>query len=109
MASISQLSVWHLVAQLTDSKKPTHLSAPAYVEALMTWTQSILDDEKHFPQKIGPSRTSAPCPLSLPTTFRISHPALTPRRALPVDIPEHGQDDPPSALPRLRAHLPLAL
>ncbi|CAD6587697.1 MAG: Mitotic exit network component [Tremellales sp. Tagirdzhanova-0007] len=34
-------------------KKPTHLSAPAYVEALMTWTQSILDDEKHFPQKIG--------------------------------------------------------
>ena len=36
-----------------NSKKPTHLSAPAYVEALMTWTQSILDDEKHFPQKIG--------------------------------------------------------
>ncbi|WWC87555.1 uncharacterized protein L201_002445 [Kwoniella dendrophila CBS 6074] len=34
-------------------KKPTHLSAPAYVEALMTWTQSILDDEKHFPQQIG--------------------------------------------------------
>jgi MOB kinase activator 1 len=23
------------------------------VEALMSWTQSILDDEKHFPQKIG--------------------------------------------------------
>ena len=37
------------------SKKPTHLTAPAYVEALMTWTQSILDDEKHFPQKIGQS------------------------------------------------------
>lgn len=37
------------------SKKPTHLSAPAYVEALMTWTQSILDDEKNFPQKIGES------------------------------------------------------
>ncbi len=36
-----------------SSKKPTHLSAPAYVEALMTWTQSILDDERHFPQKIG--------------------------------------------------------
>jgi len=23
----------------------------------MTWTQSILDDEKHFPQKIGQSST----------------------------------------------------
>jgi len=39
----------------SGSKKPTHLTAPAYVEALMTWTQSILDDEKHFPQKIGMS------------------------------------------------------
>lgn len=36
-----------------SSKKPTQLTAPAYVEALMTWTQSILDDERHFPQKMG--------------------------------------------------------
>ncbi|RSH84603.1 Mitotic exit network component [Apiotrichum porosum] len=34
-------------------KKPTHLSAPAYVEALMTWAQSLLDDDKLFPQRIG--------------------------------------------------------
>ncbi|BEJ16544.1 hypothetical protein CspHIS471_0511490 [Cutaneotrichosporon sp. HIS471] len=34
-------------------KKPTPLSAPAYVEALMTWAQNIIDDEKMFPQKIG--------------------------------------------------------
>lgn len=34
-------------------KKPTPLSAPAYVEALMTWTQGILDDDKTFPQRIG--------------------------------------------------------
>jgi hypothetical protein len=43
----------HRLVLTQCSKKPTHLSAPAYVEALMTWTQSILDDEKHFPQKIG--------------------------------------------------------
>lgn len=34
-------------------KKPTALSAPLYVEALMTWVQNQLDDEKLFPQKIG--------------------------------------------------------
>ena len=51
MVNTSELS--HSRIKLTDSKKPTHLSAPAYVEALMTWTQSILDDERHFPQKIG--------------------------------------------------------
>jgi hypothetical protein len=37
----------------SDSKKPTALSAPLYVEALMTWVQNQLDDEKVFPQKIG--------------------------------------------------------
>lgn len=60
------------------SKKPTHLSAPAYVEALMTWTQSILDDEKHFPQKIGKKSHSCGRPslishrstgVRFPTTF----------------------------------------
>lgn len=34
-------------------KRATALSAPAYVEALMTWTQNTLDDERYFPQKIG--------------------------------------------------------
>lgn len=41
-------------------KKPTPLSAPAYVEALMTWTQGILDDERVFPQRIG---------VKFPSTF----------------------------------------
>lgn len=36
-------------------KRATALSAPAYVEALMTWTQNTLDDERLFPQKIGAS------------------------------------------------------
>ncbi|EUC53889.1 DNA polymerase, partial [Rhizoctonia solani AG-3 Rhs1AP] len=34
-------------------KKPTKLSAPDYVDALMNWVQSLLDDEKVFPNKIG--------------------------------------------------------
>jgi hypothetical protein len=34
-------------------KRPTKLSAPEYVDTLMNWTQSILDDEAMFPNKIG--------------------------------------------------------
>ncbi|KAF8558917.1 hypothetical protein OG21DRAFT_1493745 [Imleria badia] len=34
-------------------KKPTKLPAPEYVDALMNWAQSILDDENVFPNKIG--------------------------------------------------------
>jgi MOB kinase activator 1 len=36
-------------------KRPTKLPAPEYVDALMNWTQNILDDENVFPNKIGPS------------------------------------------------------
>ncbi|QRV90977.1 DNA polymerase family B [Ceratobasidium sp. AG-Ba] len=34
-------------------KRPTKLSAPEYVDALMNWVQGLLDDEKVFPNKIG--------------------------------------------------------
>ncbi|KAL7004003.1 Mitotic exit network component [Cystobasidiomycetes sp. EMM_F5] len=34
-------------------KKPTKLSAPEYVDALMNWVQGMLDDEAIFPSKIG--------------------------------------------------------
>ncbi|KAA6374601.1 MAG: putative MOB kinase activator 1B [Streblomastix strix] len=34
-------------------KKPVKLSAPEYVDALMTWVQNQLDDEAIFPSKIG--------------------------------------------------------
>ncbi|KAG5646592.1 hypothetical protein DXG03_002896 [Asterophora parasitica] len=34
-------------------KKPTKLPAPEYVDALMNWAQSLLDDESIFPNKIG--------------------------------------------------------
>lgn len=34
-------------------KRPTKLPAPEYVDALMNWTQSILDDAAVFPNTIG--------------------------------------------------------
>lgn len=34
-------------------KRPTKLSAPEYVDTLMNWAQSLLDDENVFPNKIG--------------------------------------------------------
>ena len=37
-------------------KKAIRVSAPEYVEYLMTWVQKQLDDEKVFPQTIGMDR-----------------------------------------------------
>ena len=34
-------------------KKPTRLPAPEYVEHLMSWVQSNIDNESMFPSKIG--------------------------------------------------------
>lgn len=34
-------------------KKPIEVSAPKYVEYLMDWIESLLDDESVFPQKLG--------------------------------------------------------
>ncbi|KAG6890262.1 hypothetical protein C0992_002528 [Termitomyces sp. T32_za158] len=42
-------------------KRPTKLPAPEYVDALMNWAQSLLDDEAVFPNKIG---------VSFPRNFR---------------------------------------
>ncbi|KAB2017792.1 hypothetical protein ES319_D08G186500v1 [Gossypium barbadense] len=36
-------------------KKPIEVSAPKYVEYLMDWIESQLDDESIFPQKLGAS------------------------------------------------------
>ncbi|KAG0228398.1 MOB kinase activator 1B [Actinomortierella wolfii] len=42
-------------------KKPAYVSAPVYVDHLMSWVQSQLDDESIFPSKIG---------LEFPKNFR---------------------------------------
>lgn len=46
-------------------KRPTKLPAPEYVDALMNWTQNILDDEAVFPNTIG---ISSYCSWFLPLT-----------------------------------------
>ncbi|CED83826.1 mob1 phocein [Phaffia rhodozyma] len=55
-------------------KRPTALSAPAYVDALMNWVQSILDDETVFPSKIGvpfPKNFRVMCQTILRRLFRV--------------------------------------
>jgi hypothetical protein len=37
----------------TKYKRPTKLSAPEYVDTLMNWAQSLLDNEEYFPNQIG--------------------------------------------------------
>ncbi len=34
-------------------KRPTKMAAPVYVEHLMAWVQANIDNEHHFPSKIG--------------------------------------------------------
>lgn len=34
-------------------KRPTKMSAPQYVEHLMAWVQSNIDNEQMFPSRIG--------------------------------------------------------
>jgi len=34
-------------------KKPIKVSAPEYVDYLMSWVQGILDDETIFPSRVG--------------------------------------------------------
>ena len=34
-------------------KRPTKLPAPEYVDALMSWAQNQLDDDRIFPNQIG--------------------------------------------------------
>ena len=48
------------------AKKPVAVSAPEYVDLLMTWVQSLLDDESVFPQKAG-----VPFPPTFMRTARV--------------------------------------
>jgi hypothetical protein len=69
-------------------KRPTKLPAPEYVDALMNWTQSFLDDEAVFSNTIGiPS-----CfPVFFVATARLTttlHPSKAPNTS-------HAPGDPP--------------
>jgi hypothetical protein len=64
----------------------------------MTWTQSILDDEKHFPQKIGQF------PL-----FYCGSSANHGRSKVPFNIHQYRQDNLTSVVQSIRSYLPPAL
>lgn len=63
-------------------KRPTKLPAPEYVDALMNWAQSILDDEAVFPNKIGESIFCS----------RIAHSVFTVCSLLGVPFPKNFRD-----------------
>ncbi|KAJ9661220.1 Mitotic exit network component [Coniosporium apollinis] len=46
-------------------KRPTKMPAPQYIEHLMAWVQSNIDNEQMFPSRIG-----VPFPKSFPTLLR---------------------------------------
>ena len=46
-----------------DYKRPTKMPAPQYVEHLMGWVQSNIDNEQMFPSRIGKSLQGRWCPL----------------------------------------------
>ncbi|EXJ88664.1 maintenance-ploidy protein MOB1 (MPS1 binder 1) [Capronia coronata CBS 617.96] len=49
----------------TGYPKPTKMPAPEYIEHLMTWVQSNIDNESTFPSRIG-----VPFPKHFPSTVR---------------------------------------
>jgi MOB kinase activator 1 len=54
-------------------KKPVKISAPEYVDYLMTWVQNQLDDETVFPSKIGMHINYFPFYLSSRLNTRLYH------------------------------------
>lgn len=62
-APSSLVSFEFLFEDGTTYKKPTALPACEYVDALMNWVQSLLDDEEIFPSRIGasPPRARTSC------------------------------------------------
>jgi Mob1/phocein family len=71
-------------------KRPTKLAAPDYVDALMNWAQSLLDDEAVFPNKIG----------EYPILCRLAEFTLTVffRRPISAKLPRYRTDHCATAL-----------
>ena len=79
-------------------KRPTKLPAPEYVDALMNWAQSLLDDESIFPNKIGE------CFFFFFPTQEDSWYRST-RCAFPQKFPWNRQDGSSSAIPGVCAYI----
>lgn len=70
------------------------MPAPTYIEHLMGWIQSNIDNEAVFPSRIG----------------MLAHPSITPnsnpcRRSIPKVFPEHDQTSIQENVPSLRPYL----
>ena len=77
-------------------KRPTKMTAPEYVEHLMSWVQSNIDNEQLFPSRIG-TFDSAPNPLTLFLTFC--------RTCVSKSVPRRGSPDLQASLPSLRPYI----
>ena len=80
-------------------KRPTKMAAPNYIEHLMTWVQSHIDNEQVFPSRIG-NFSLPPVP---PPTSLISLTLL--RRPLPQNLHTPNPASFQTPLPRIRTHL----
>lgn len=76
-------------------KRPTKMPAPAYIEQLMTWVQSNIDNEQVLPSKIGADSIFAEC-------YLVTNMA---RRSIPQILPSLGPPNLQTNVPSLRTHL----
>ena len=64
----------YLWADGVEVKKPIKVSAPVYIDYLMTWVQKEMDDEELFPSKFGvpfPPNFMSRCKVILKRLFRV--------------------------------------
>lgn len=85
-------------------KRPTKMCAPEYIEHLMAWVQSNVDNEQMFPSRIGMFylvviRYIVDLLLTRGFFFFFS------RCSVPQDLPQSSPSDLQTSIPCLRPHL----
>jgi MOB kinase activator 1 len=65
MAYLTRRRFEYLWQDSENYKRPTKMSAPEYIEHLMAWVQSNVDNEQMFPSRIG-----VPFPKTFPSLIR---------------------------------------
>lgn len=95
---IPELRFEYLWQDNENYKRPTKMPAPVYIEHLMTWVQSKIDNEQDLPSKIGMSAALFKAVLDRLTLMIL-------RRPIPQVIPCPRSSDLQTHVPRLRSHL----
>ena len=83
-------------------KRPEKMAAPVYIEHLMAWVQSSIDDEQTFPSKIG---NETPVLLCLQEEESRPLTSLGLRGPLSEDLPRSHPSALQATIPSLRPHL----